>query len=135
MSTPRITGGRPQEADLPQHSLCAHTIQFTDAEIYRRWAQFVDAEAPGLAGQLLTVDRGDGSREVVLRLVNPDGRLTAEGIDVLRDVARRVGVGAGQTRPPVPTTPVVVPTKRRRLRFVGLTTTAASVREALGGRR
>jgi hypothetical protein len=74
-------------------------LHFVDAVTYRTWAHAVDSEAPGLPARLLTLYRISGDVDVLFRL--PDETpLVPDGVDVLHDITRRLGLHVRDRRPP-----------------------------------
>ena len=65
--------------ELPASWLSPTAIHFTTRAAYHAWARAVDAEAPGLARQLVTISRPNGGYDVLLQLKNSDADLTADG--------------------------------------------------------
>jgi hypothetical protein len=94
-----ISRNRPTRS-APMPSAVDETgVHFADRRSYQVWARIVDEEAPGLSAQLLTMYSVDGSCNVVFRLNDGHAPLTADGLDVLKDITRRLGIGVSDKRP------------------------------------
>lgn len=94
LSAPPLRG-----ANLPDRRISSGGIQFRTRQAYHAWAGVVDDEAPGLAGRLITLYRVDGSCRVLFKL-RDETPLLADGLDVLHDINRRLGLGTRRKRPP-----------------------------------
>jgi hypothetical protein len=92
VSTSRIAPLHLRGASFSRRPASAQTIRFSTRHAYQAWARIVNDEAPGLADLLLTTHGGAGGCDVVFRLKDRRIPLTADGLDALRDITRRVGI-------------------------------------------
>ena len=81
-------GARPGGVDAARETL--QGLRFDDLRTYEAWARLVDDEMPGLRALLLTLTTRDSRSVVFSRLRHSRALLTADGVDALRDIARRL---------------------------------------------